>query len=261
MNQGLHERFSGKVAVVTGAGSGIGRATALRLAAEGASLVLIDLANGPLADCAAAIEHAGGHAVAVEGDVTSRADIERYVRTAIAKFGGIDIFFNNAGILGVVSPLLEYPEDMFDKVIAVNVKAVWLGMKLVAPAIIARGGGVIVNTASIAGIKGSAGLMPYSASKHAVIGMTRSAALELAPHKVRVNAVCPAPIDTPMGTLLDQGYGPKDAAAAHERIVGRIPLGRYGTAEEVAGVVAFLCCADASFVNGAAYTIDGGQMA
>ena len=160
-----------------------------------------------------------------------------------------------------MSPLLEYPEDMFDKVIAVNVKAAWLGMKLVAPAIIARGGGAIVNTASIAGLKGSAGLSPYCASKHAVIGMTRSAALELAVHRVRVNAVCPAPIDTPMGKLLDEGYGPKNAAAAHERIVGRIPLGRYGTCEEVAGLVAFLCSADASFVNGAAYTIDGGQMA
>ena len=169
--------------------------------------------------------------------------------------------FGSTSRVKLMRLFLMNPEDVFDRVLAVNVKAVWMGMQLVAPSIIARGGGAIVNTASIAGLKGSPGLLPYCASKHAVIGMTRSASIELAPKGIRVNAVCPAPIDTPMGKLLDQGYGPQDPAAAHERIVGRIPLGRYGTGEEVASLVAFLCSADASFVNGGAYTVDGGQMA
>ena len=201
----MQARFQDKVVVVTGGARGIGRAAAVRLASEGAHVVIVDLPDSDLNGCIKEIDKGGGQAFAIEADVTQRADVERYIAFACAKFGGIDCFFNNAGILGVVRPLMEYPEEIFDRVFAVNVKAMWLGMKLVAPALIRRGGGAIVNTASIAGLRASPGLLAYTASKHAVIGMTRTASVELACHGVRVNAVCPAPIDTPMGQQLDEG--------------------------------------------------------
>ncbi|HAM58828.1 MAG TPA: short chain dehydrogenase, partial [Candidatus Rokubacteria bacterium] len=144
----------------------------------------MDLPGTGLADSVAAVERAGGEALAVPADVTRRADVERYVEAALGRFGGLDAFFNNAGILGAVSPLVDYPEETFDRVLAVNVKAVWLGMKVVAPVLRGRGGGAIVNTASIAGLRGTPNLIAYTASKHAVVGMTKTAALELARHGI-----------------------------------------------------------------------------
>jgi NAD(P)-dependent dehydrogenase (short-subunit alcohol dehydrogenase family) len=254
-------RFAGKVVVITGAAGGIGRAVARRFASEGARVVLVDISVAGLGESRIAVEEAGGQALAVEADVTRAADVHRYVAAARERFQGIDLFFNNAGILGAVSPLVDYPEETFDRVMAVNVKSVWLGLKVVGSELIARGGGAIVNTASVAGLRGTPNLVAYTASKHAVIGLTRTASLEFIRRGVRVNAICPAPIDTPMMREVEEGFDKRDPRAAGARFAAGIPLRRYGRPDEVAALVAFLCSDDAGFINGAAYTIDGGSMA
>lgn len=255
-------RFDGKIALITGAAGGIGRAAAVRFAAEGARVGLVDVSREGLRESLAAVEKAGGTGLTVEADVTRSADVTRYAAAVAERFGGIDCFFNNAGILGAVRPLVDYPEDVFDRVLAVNVKGVWLGIKTVAPLLRARGGGVIVNTASTAGLRGSrANLVAYIASKHAVVGLTRTAALELAPDRIRVNAVCPSPIETDMVRQLEEGHNSANPSAVHDRMARVIPMRRYGTPEEVAALVTFLCSADAAYITGGIYPVDGGSMA
>ncbi|HUM17849.1 MAG TPA: SDR family NAD(P)-dependent oxidoreductase [Candidatus Nitrosotalea sp.] len=255
-------RFEGKVALITGAAGGIGRAAAVRFASEGARVGLVDLSRDGLRESLAAVEKAGGAGVTVEADVTRAADVARYAATVADRLGGVDCFFNNAGILGEVRPLVDYQEEVFDRVMAVNVKGVWLGMKSVAPLLRARGGGTIVNTASIAGLRGSrVHLVAYTTSKHAVVGLTRTGALELAADGIRVNAVCPSPIETAMVRALEQGASPANPAGFHDRMASTIPLRRYGTAEEVAALVAFLCSADARYITGGIYPVDGGATA
>ncbi|MBK6664159.1 MAG: glucose 1-dehydrogenase [Thermoflexaceae bacterium] len=254
-------RYEGKTAIITGAAGGIGRAACLRFASEGARIVAVDLPNSALDEVVSEVKTAGAEAIAVPCDVTQSAQVENYVRVAKATFGRIDAFFNNAGIEGWVGPSIDYPEEMFDRVLAVNVKGVWLGMKHVVPVMREQGGGAIVNTASVAGLSGTPTIIAYGASKHAVIGLSKSAALEFGGDKIRVNAVCPSPIETRMMRSLERGINPDHPEAVHRMMAANIPLGRYGEPDEVAALVAFLCSDDATFISGGVYTIDGGSRA
>jgi NAD(P)-dependent dehydrogenase (short-subunit alcohol dehydrogenase family) len=254
-------RFAGKVIIITGGAGGIGRAAALRFASEGAAVALVDLDPDGLEAAAAAVQHAGGEALSIRADVAKAADAERYAQTTVHRFGGVDFLFNNAGVLGRPSPLADYPEAEFDRVINTNLKGAWLGMKVVIPYLQRRGGGAIVNTASRLGLRGAPTQVAYGASKHAIVGMTQTAAIELAPYGIRVNVVCPSPVDTAMMRVTERDRDPDDPAAARRSTEAAIPLGRYAQPEEVAALAAFLCSPDAAYITGAIHTIDGGVSA
>ncbi|MFT7473792.1 MAG: 3alpha(or 20beta)-hydroxysteroid dehydrogenase [Verrucomicrobiales bacterium] len=254
-------RFQGKIVIITGAAGDIGRAAAVRFASEGAAIVAVDLADEDLAETVAAVEAIGGKAIPVSADVTKSADVAAYVRRAIDTFGGVDVLFNNAGIEGDISPLEDYPEAMFDRVLDVNVKGVWLGMRHVAAAMRARGGGAIINSSSRAGLHGTPNLIAYGAAKHAVIGMTKTAAIELAPAGIRVNAVCPGPIDTRMMDAIAAGKDPENPRRLLNLSAKGNPMGRIGTPEEVVALVSFLASDDASYINGSSHSVDGGLAA
>lgn len=247
--------------VVTGAAGGIGREVALRFAAEGARVVAADLGGGDLDETVRLVQAAGGEAIGVVADVTDEAQVGGYVTAAVETFGRLDALVNNAGIEGAVRPLTETDVDHFDNVLAVNVRGVFLGMKHAAPVIAAQGGGAIVNLSSVAGLGGTPGIVAYGASKHAVIGVTKTAAMEFAPLKIRVNAVCPSPVETRMMRALEAGMNPADPEAVHAFMAASIPLGRYGEPSDVASLVLFLCSDEASFLTGAAIPIDGGMRA
>jgi 3alpha(or 20beta)-hydroxysteroid dehydrogenase len=250
----MADRFAGKVAVVTGAASGFGLAVSQRLAVEGARLVLIDRAADPLEEAATAIEES----LPVLADVSEPGDVETYVQAAVARHGRIDLFFNNAGIEGRLAPMTELAVEDFDRVLAVNCRGVFLGLRAVLRVMKEQQSGAIVNTASMAGIRGSATFAPYVASKHAVIGLTRSAALEGAPFGIRVNAVAPGHIDTRMGRDLTAQINPADPDSVYRQTAARVPLGqRYGTAQEVASLVLWLLSDEASYVSGSTQLIDG----
>ena len=253
--------FHGKVALITGGGNGIGRAAAAGFVARGAKVVVVDRDHAAGEATVGILRQQGGEAFFVAADVTQSADVQNYVRLALEKYGSIDCFYNNAGIEGSVAPTHQYDEDMFDRVMAVNVKGVFLGLRHVLPVMIQQGRGAVVNTASVAGLVASPGMPAYVASKHAVIGLTKTAAGEVARAGVRVNCVCPGPIDTRMIHSLESMLNPDDPESVGNRYQGNIPIGRYGTAEEVANLVLFLSSDLASNITGAQYVVDGGRTA
>ncbi|QUS39808.1 SDR family oxidoreductase [Tardiphaga alba] len=251
-------RLDGRVAVVTGAAGVIGTETINLFAARGAKIVAVDRDAAAL-DRAIAELPASAEALAIIADVTSEEDVTGYVAAAVKRFGRIDIFYNNAGIEGTITPIVNASLADFRKVLDVNVVGVFLGMKHVLPVMLKQDSGSIINTASIAGLIGSAEVAVYSASKHAVIGLTKSAAQECTGTKVRVNCVCPGLIDSRMlSAIVDARVG-RGAPAPVEKVVDRVPQRRLGLAKEVAPIVAFLASDDASYVTGSAYTVDGGR--
>ena len=251
-------RLDGKIAVITGAAGVIGLATMRLLAARGARIVAVDRREQDL-NAAIAELPPSAEALAVTADVTSEDEVATYVRAATDRFGTIDIFYNNAGIEGEIKSITDYPLDAFRRVLDVNVVGVFLGLKHVLPVMRKSNTGSIINTASIAGLIGSPQIAVYSASKHAVIGLTKSAAFECTGTDIRVNCVCPGMIDSRMLSAIITGRG--GTPEPHDRVVERIPARRLGQASEVASIVAFLASDEASYVSGAAYTVDGGRTA
>ena len=252
-------RLKGKAAIITGAAGGLGQATARAFAQAGAKLALIDRDAATLERLAAQL--GGADVITAAADVTSADEVRGYFDKAMARFGGLDIVFNNAGIEGAVAPTADYPDDVFDKVMSVNVRGVWLNLKAGINALRKTGrGGSIINTGSGAALIGSPGTSAYVASKHAVLGLTRTAALEVAAENIRVNALCPGPTDTRMMKSLEQQSGMGETQA-HTTIVKGIPAGRYGRPEEIAQVVVFLASDEAPFMTGTAISVDGGLTA
>lgn len=245
--------FDGKVALVTGGGSGIGRATAIAFAREGAKVVIGNRNSEAGEAVVKEIQDAGGEASFLRTDVSVEEDVKALVDLAASKYGRLDVAFNNAGIGGDAGPMADQTSENFDQVMGINVKGVWLSMKYQIKQMLLSGGGAIVNNSSVGGLLGFPGIGIYSASKHAVMGLTKSAALEYSAHGVRVNAVNPAVIRTPMadGLALGRKVDVDDFGAMH-------PIGRIGEPHEVADAVLWLCSDKASFVTGTATCVDGG---
>ena len=252
-------RLDNKVAIITGGAGGIGLQAGNLFAQEGAKVLLVDLHEDALKE---AVRTIGSDAVRYcAADVTQPDQTQQYIQAAVEQFGGVDILLANAGVEGEVKPITDYAIDTFDQVMAVNVRGVWLGLKYAAPEIAKRGGGSIVITSSVAGVRGAAGMSAYIASKHAVIGLMRTAALEMAARKIRVNTVNPAPVDTRMMRSLEKGFEPDDPGRAKEMVSAMVPLQRYADPVEVARIMLFLASDESSYCSGGVYMVDGGMTA
>jgi NAD(P)-dependent dehydrogenase (short-subunit alcohol dehydrogenase family) len=246
--------FQGKVAFVTGAASGIGRATALAFAREGASVVVADVSETGGQETAGMIEQGGGRALAVRCDVSRAEDVQAALDRTVETFGRLDCAFNNAGVEQPVTPAGDITESEWDRIIEIDLRGVFLCLKYEIPLLLKQGGGAIVNTSSGAGVKGIAGQAAYCAAKFGIIGLTKAAALDYAKSNIRVNAVCPGIIQTPMMDRFSGG-----SPEGRERVIAQEPVGRMGTPEEIAAAVLWLCSDSAAFVIGHALVIDGGQ--
>jgi NAD(P)-dependent dehydrogenase (short-subunit alcohol dehydrogenase family) len=250
--------LAGKSALITGGGGGIGRATALAFAREGARVAVADAAVESAQQTVALVNAAGGQAMSLTGDVTDSAAVAAMIQAVVAAYGRLDCAFNNAGIAGFQVDAAgkkthEWADESFDRMIGVNLKGVWLCMKHELPQMIAQGGGVIVNTGSIAGLIGLPTSSAYVAAKHGVLGLTKTAALEYAGDNIRVNAVCPGYIETKMTEEVMRRRG--------EQLMAQVPFRRMGRPEEIAEMVVWLSSDRASYVSGACYNVDGGYMA
>jgi NAD(P)-dependent dehydrogenase (short-subunit alcohol dehydrogenase family) len=248
--------FDGKVALVTGAGGGIGLATAEAFAKAGASVVLADRDAAMIGKAAEGLRAAGHNAIGVTCDVTDTAQVAAMIERTVSTYGRLDAAFNNAGVNSEAAAFLE-TGDEFERVMGVNLRGVWNCMKGELPQMLAQGSGAIVNCSSVGGLKGSRGRCAYSPSKHAVIGLTRSAALDYAAKGIRINAVCPGMVNTPMAVSVTKNYDPEIV----RRMMAQEPIGRFGEPEEIAAAVVWLCSPSASFMVGHAMAVDGGILA
>ncbi len=252
--QSPHPSFADKVAFVTGASSGIGRETAIAFARAGAAVSVVDVDKAGAAETARLISESGGRALATACDVTREEDVEAAVQATLSEFGRLDAAFNNAGIEQPVAPLADLSVTDFDRLVAVNLRGVFLCMRYQIPAMLSHGAGTIVNTASGAGVVGIAGQSGYCATKFGVVGLTKAVALDYAAEGVRINAVCPGIIQTPM---MDRFTG--GTQEGRERVIAQEPIGRMGAPHEIADAVLWLSSAASSFVVGHALVVDGGQ--
>ncbi|MGE0684564.1 MAG: SDR family NAD(P)-dependent oxidoreductase [Candidatus Binatia bacterium] len=248
------DRLKNKVALITGGGSGIGRATCLLFAREGAKVVIADYIAEGGNETIRQIKAAGGEAAFVQADVSKSADVQNMIATTVKTYGRVDVLFNNAGIEGPSAKIAKYKEEDWERVIAIDLTAVYLGMKYVIPEMLKQGGGVIISTASVAGLVGFPGSGAYAAAKAGVINMTRMVALEYADKNIRVNCICPGIIETPM---VDRVVGNRP----REGVVKAEPIGRLGKPEDIANAALFLACDESSFATGAPFIIDGGYVA
>ncbi|MCM3227325.1 SDR family NAD(P)-dependent oxidoreductase [Terribacillus saccharophilus] len=245
--------FRDKVVIITGGAGGIGKVTAEKFLDQEAKVVLVDLFADQLAQTKEELKSRGEVHI-IQADVSDEEDVKKYVRETVDRYGKIDVFFNNAGIEGKVAPITEQNVEDLDKVLAVNVRGVFLGLKHVLAVMKDQGYGAVINTSSVAGLHGSPGVTPYIASKHAVVGLTKATAIEFAPYNIRVNSVHPSPANTRMMRSLEAGMGIDEATLAKS-----IPLGRYGEAPDVANLVLFLADDKSDFLTGGQYRVDGGM--
>jgi NAD(P)-dependent dehydrogenase (short-subunit alcohol dehydrogenase family) len=253
--------FTGRTAIVTGGGGGIGRAVSLALARAGAQLLVVDLNREAAQTTAELVQAVGGQAQVAVADVSRSGDVAAYVAQAVSAWDRIDIFINNAAWQGPVLPLVDYPEDDFDRVMAINVRGVFLGMRHVLPVMLQRRSGAVINTGSLGSYIGTRSLAPYTASKHAVLGLTRATALEVARKGIRINAVCPGPVDTELLRAIEAEQASGGTEQLRQQRTASIPDGRYAQPEEVANLMVYLVSDQASHITGQGIQINGGSHA